>query len=1268
MLHKLISLRPRFSSRFLSFAIIAAIELVLLMNVMVFGASDTRLAFVDSATEFFGLKSSVAPVFFNWSEGVTWPQITSPLSTFADEINYNAPTSPSNMYVPNTFTDPVITTLNNATGQINGGATISLRSALTAADNLGGTHTVNLSTGTYNLTQAIPNRQITIGNTNQNITINGNGPANTIINNTLDANKDRILFINPTGTTNSPVITVNGIRFQNAFLSSDPYGGAAICAGGGSAESLTVTNCAFDNNVIPANGYGGAAVCMQVRGNLTIDNSTFTNNVSNDADGGAVLFIIFGSTLGTGFGTLSVTNSTFSGNSVIFPGAGTSNGGALAFTGQGGSTPFNATINNNTFITNTADGLGGAISANNSPNVSTPQIHFNRFFNNTSTASALSSGLHFVESSGSVNAENNWWGCSSNPVNGVSTAPCNQAGGDVAGGGALDANPWLQLRTAASPGSIVTNQTTSLTTSFLANSDGTAVTLANIATLIGRPVTWSSLGGNLSSQQTTIQAAGTATATYSETTGVAGTHSATAVVDSGPASGSTNTAAITVTKANTTATVTSNLSTATVTGQSYTVAFSVVAAFGFSPTAATGNVQVSDGSQTCSSTINGGGTGSCLLTSTSAGNKTITATFLGDANFNSSPASAGVAHTVNKADTTTTITNSGSLGTATVVGQPYAVNWSVTVNPPGSVGVALTGNITVSDGSQSCMAAVSAGTCNLTSTSPGVKTITASYPGDANYNPSPTSAGVSHTVNKANTTSAITADSPDPSVYGQNYTVTANVTVNAPGAGTPTGSITVSDGTNNCTITLPATTCGLPSTAPAVLNLTATYNGDTNFNPSPASAGVAHTVNKANTTTAITNGSTLANATFTNVAYAVNWTVTVNAPGAGALTGNVTASDGTAGCTAPFSAGTCNITSTTPGAKSITAMYMGDANFNLSTSAGVSHQVNASTISGTVTYANAIGAPVPRFVSKVTIGGAGSPNVSTTTAAPGAGEGTYTLTGFGSGNYTVAPSKATGVNSISSFDAALVSQHVAGPPNPQLNSTQLTVADVSGNGSVTSFDAGMIAKFVAGPPFTTPGIGATATWRFGPLSRNYSTVASAITAQDYTAFLMGEVSGNWTNTGARPLELEGRGQVAEGTGPERTIVFVLPQVVSPVGKEIIVPVHALGVANKGVISYEFNLRYDPSVIQPLAESVDLKDSISRGLSVVANPYEPGLLRVVVYGPMPIDENGVLLNLRFTAVGAPGSVSPLSFERIMFNEVEYRVDLTDGRVELIETEN
>jgi len=168
-------------------------------------------------------------------------------------------------------------------------------------------------------------------------------------------------------------------------------------------------------------------------------------------------------------------------------------------------------------------------------------------------------------------------------------------------------------------------------------------------------------------------------------------------------------------------------------------------------------------------------------------------------------------------------------------------------------------------------------------------------------------------------------------------------------------------------------------------------------------------------------------------------------------------------------------------------------------------------ITGTVTYGNAIGAPTPRFVSNVTITANGSPVVSTTTAAPGATAGQYSLTGFGAGSYTITPTKTGGVNGITSFDAARLAQHAVG--TNVLNATQLIVADVSNNGTVSSFDAGQIARFVAGsPPF-----GVTGTWKFVPVNKVYSSITGDLTGEDYSALLMGEVSGNWTNTGSRPV-------------------------------------------------------------------------------------------------------------------------------------------------------
>ena len=219
-------------------------------------------------------------------------------------------------------------------------------------------------------------------------------------------------------------------------------------------------------------------------------------------------------------------------------------------------------------------------------------------------------------------------------------------------------------------------------------------------------------------------------------------------------------------------------------------------------------------------------------------------------------------------------------------------------------------------------------------------------------------------------------------------------------------------------------------------------------------------------------------------------------------------------------------------------------------------------ISGTVTYGNAIGTPTPRFVSNVLISGAGSVPVSTTTGFP---DGAYALTGFGSGSYTVTPSKTGGVNaSISSFDAARIAQHSAGIL-PLLTGNQLIVADVSNNGTISSFDAGQVAAFVVG----SGNMGQSGTWRFSPVNRTYIAINSDFTGQDYSALLMGEVSGNWVNPGP-DRKAVGSWQLAVGSRRRAGAFTVnVPQLAAKSGKTIAVPIGVKGVANQGIISYEF---------------------------------------------------------------------------------------------------
>ena len=167
------------------------------------------------------------------------------------------------------------------------------------------------------------------------------------------------------------------------------------------------------------------------------------------------------------------------------------------------------------------------------------------------------------------------------------------------------------------------------------------------------------------------------------------------------------------------------------------------------------------------------------------------------------------------------------------------------------------------------------------------------------------------------------------------------------------------------------------------------------------------------------------------------------------------------------------------------------------------------TVSGTVTYGNAIGAPSPRFVSNVSISISNVVGGSTTTAAPGPNEGRYSIPAWSFAFCFNTAAKTGGVNGISSNDAGRVAQHVSGINT--LTGNQLVVADVSGDGTISSFDAAQIARYAAGLGSQT---GSTGTWRFTPENYLYHGISGNYAGQDFVALLMGEVTGNWTNTGS----------------------------------------------------------------------------------------------------------------------------------------------------------
>jgi len=186
------------------------------------------------------------------------------------------------------------------------------------------------------------------------------------------------------------------------------------------------------------------------------------------------------------------------------------------------------------------------------------------------------------------------------------------------------------------------------------------------------------------------------------------------------------------------------------------------------------------------------------------------------------------------------------------------------------------------------------------------------------------------------TTTTITADSPDPSLVGE--TVNVNVEVSG-GSTTPSGTVDISGADTNCSLSLSSGTgnCDVTFNAVGAKTLTATYNGDTTH--AGSSDTEDHTV-MANTTTTITSDAPDPSVDGQNVT--VNFTVTVNSPGSGTPTGDVTVSDGVDSCSASVAAGSCALALNTLGTRSLTASYPGDTNFNGSSDTE-SHQVNPRT-------------------------------------------------------------------------------------------------------------------------------------------------------------------------------------------------------------------------------------------------------------------------------------------------------------------------------------
>ena len=531
---------------------------------------------------------------------------------------------------------------------------------------------------------------------------------------------------------------------------------------------------------------------------------------------------------------------------------------------------------------------------------------------------------------------------------------------------------------------------------------------------------------------------GSGVATLSTSTLSAASHAITAQYVGNASYGSSTSADVSqvVNKGATSAALTSSTN-PSVYGQGVTFTATVTATAPSTGTP-TGTVNFLDGATNIGTAIlNGSGVATLTTSSLGVASHSITAVYVGNANYLTS-ASNAVNQLVNKGATSTSLVSSAN---PSVFGQGVTFTVTVTATSP-SVGTPA-GSVDFFDGAANIGTVTLNGsgvaTLSTSSLTVASHSITAVYAGNVSYSTS-TSNAINQVVNKGATSTALVSDA-NPSVSGQSVIFTATVTATMPATGTPVGSVSFFDGATNIgTVALNGSgvaTLSISTLTVASHPITAVYAGNVNYLTSTSSM-VDQVVSPSGSTTALASS---INPSVFGQSVTFTATVTVAPPATGTPAGNVDFFDGATNIGTVVLNGsgiaTLSTSSLSVGSHAITAVYAGNATFATSTSSAVTQVVDKA-LTGTAVLSVA------------------NPSVSGQSVAF-----TATVT-------TTAPGAGTPVGSVDFFDGATNIGTVAinGSGVATLSTSSLSVAThsitaaYSGNASFTASASAALSQVV----------------------------------------------------------------------------------------------------------------------------------------------------------------------------------------------------------------
>jgi subtilisin family serine protease len=269
-------------------------------------------------------------------------------------------------------------------------------------------------------------------------------------------------------------------------------------------------------------------------------------------------------------------------------------------------------------------------------------------------------------------------------------------------------------------------------------------------------------------------------------------------------------------------------------------------------------------------------------------------------------------------------------------------------------------------------------------------------------------------------------------------------------------------------------------------------------------------------------------------------------------------------------------------------------------------------------------------------------------------DGGFSVGGLARGAYTLKPSKTDGANQITAYDAALVLKHAVGLMT--LTGQSARAADVDKSSTIDSMDAFYILQKSVGL-IDVPFPGAGTVWEFEPAERAYQDLTTAQTGQDFTAVLLGDVSGNWsTATGASPsLTLLSR----RVTGPTAYVLVATDTVSNPSTSETDVSVRVRS-ETASINGLDLRLGYSATTYVKSADS----GTLAADASLAVNTSSAGLVQAGLASANPMATDGVALQVRLMGTGdaAAQVLSAVANEGALVTTIalrEFRLSTTSG---------